>query len=143
VSTLEAPTGHRSLSRTGSVLIEAWAPTRSGCFAEAVRALVDRFADTTSVVVTQSTPLRIEAGSDTELLATLLEEVVFLREVFGLLPAGVVVDEALDGGLGGTLDLAPLDGIKIVGPAPRAVCREELEFAWDGELWACRARVQV
>lgn len=140
---LDEPFGHRTLPHTADVVIEAWAPTRVGCYAEAVRGLVDTFADTSQVVVTESAPLRIEPASDEELLVTLLEEVIFLLDVLGMLPAGVLVDEAADGGLGGMLDLAPVNGAVLVGAVPKAVSRTGLTFGFDGELWTARATVDV
>jgi SHS2 domain-containing protein len=140
---LEEPFGHRTLPHTADVAIEAWAPNRAGCYAEAVRALIDTFADTSQVVVTESAPLRIEPASDEELLVALLEEVIFLLDVLGMLPAGVVVEEAVDGGLGGMLDLAPVNGAALVGAVPKAVSRAGLAFGFDGELWTCRATIDV
>ena len=36
--------GHRTVPHTADLRVEAWAPTREACLAEAVRGLVDRFA---------------------------------------------------------------------------------------------------
>ena len=36
--------GHRTVPHTADLRIEAWAPTREECLAEAVRGLVDSFA---------------------------------------------------------------------------------------------------
>lgn len=140
---LVEPFGHRTLPHTDAVAIEAWAPTRAGCYAEAVRALVDTFADTSQVVVTESAPLRIESASDEELLVALLEEVIFLLGVLGVLPAGVVVEEALDGGLGGMLDLAPVNGAMLVGTVPKSVSRAGLAFGFNDDLWTCQATIDV
>lgn len=135
--------GHRSLPHTTEVTVEAWAPTRPRCYAEAVRALVDSFADTSGVVVTEAVPLRIDRASDDEMLVVLLEEVVFLLDVLDMLPAGAVIEEAVDGGLGGTLDLAAVTGATLIGAAPKAVSREGLAFAFDGDVWGCCATVGI
>ncbi|SCE66445.1 Archease protein family (MTH1598/TM1083) [Micromonospora haikouensis] len=42
--------GRRSVAHTADVRIEAWAPDREGCVAEAVAAMVETFADTTGAV---------------------------------------------------------------------------------------------
>jgi SHS2 domain-containing protein len=143
MSPVETPTGHRALPHTADVRIEAWAPTRTACYAEAVRALVETFADTSAVLVTETAPLRIEPASDDEMLLALLEEVIFILDVLGTLPAGVVIEEALDGGLGGMLDLAPLNGVNLIGSAPKAVSRDGLAFSFDGERWTGRATIDV
>jgi SHS2 domain-containing protein len=135
--------GHRTLTHTADVVIEAWAPTRAACYAEAVRALVSSFADTSQVVVTETAPVRLEPASDEELLVALLEEVVFLLDVLGMLPADAVIEEALDGGLGGTLDLAAVNGANLVGAVPKVVSRAGLGFGFDGEQWVCRATIDV
>lgn len=40
-----SPHGHRSVPHTGDLRVEAWAPTREECIAEAVRGMVASFAD--------------------------------------------------------------------------------------------------
>ena len=143
ISLVDAPTGRRRLPHTADVVIEAWAPTRAACYAEAVGALVETFADTSAVLVTDAAPLRIGPASDEDMLLALLEEVILLLKVFRMVAAGAVIEEALDGGLGGTLDLAALTGVRLIGSVPKSVSRDRLAFSFDGELWTCRATVNV
>ena len=139
----DEPTGHRSLPHTADITIEAWAPTRAGCYAEAIRALLGTFADTSQVLVAETVPLHIEPASDEELLVALLEEVIYLLDVTGMLPAWVFVQETLEGGLGGTLDLAPLDAVALIGAAPKAVSREGIDVSFEDGLWTCHATIDV
>jgi SHS2 domain-containing protein len=135
--------GHRTVSHTADVIIEAWAPTREVCLAQAVRALVDTFADTSPVSVTRPLPLRIPAGEDTELLVAVLEEVVYLVDVLAVVPVDVVLHAVDGGGLGGCLDVASLAEVNIVGPAPKGIARSELAIERGDGLWRCRAIVDV
>jgi SHS2 domain-containing protein len=139
----EVEAGHRTLSHTADVIIEAWAPTRDACLAQAVRALVDTFADTSPVSVTRPVPLRILTGEDTELLVALLEEVVYLVDVLAVVPVDAVVHAVDGGGIGGCLDVALLAEVNIVGPAPKGIARSELAIEGGDGLWRCRAIVDV
>lgn len=139
----QGPAGHRAVAHTADMAIEAWAPTRAGCYAEAVRALVGAIADTSGAVAAESAPLRIAPAPDEDQLVELLDEVIFLLDVQGVLPVEVVVEEAPDGGLQGRLDLASLDADAFVGAAPKAVSRADLSFGFDGERWTCYATIDV
>ncbi len=134
--------GHRTLPHTTRLTVEAWAPTRAACYAEAARGLVATFADTSQVVVTQTMPLRIESASDEELLHALLEEAIFVVQVLGMVPTDVVVEEADDGGLGGTVDLASVESATLTAEVTAAMSRSGLEFRFDGDLWTCRAMIE-
>jgi SHS2 domain-containing protein len=138
-----AEVGHRTVPHTADLIIEAWAPTREACLGQAVRALVDTFADTSGVTSTRPLVLRIPPGDDTELLIALLEEVIYLLDVLEVVPVHVSVCAAEDGGLGGCFDVAVLAAVHIVGPAPKAVARSELAFEGSDGLWTCRALVDV
>jgi SHS2 domain-containing protein len=135
--------GHRILPHRADLVIEAWAPTQDGCFAQAVHALVDTFADTSRVVRTRPLPLRLDPAEDAELLVALLDGVVHLIGVLGEVPVAAVVHRTDDGGLGGSLDVAPLRETKRVGALPRGIPRAEVGVAGDDVLWTCRAVVAV
>ena len=135
--------GYRLLPHTADVVVEAWAPTRGGCLAEAVRGLVAVFADTSGLDAVRSVELRLEPAGDEELLVRLLEEVVYLVEVDALVPVDVEVDLEPGGGLRARFDVTPLTPAMIVGPVPKAIAWYELEFARKGSGWTCRATVDV
>lgn len=135
--------GHRAVAHTADMAIEAWAPTRTGCYAEAVRALVAAVADTSNAAVVESTPLRVAPGSDEEQLVELLDEVIYRLDVEGTLPVEVEVEEAPDGGLQGRFGMARIGHDDVIGAAPKAVSLNDLSFGFDGERWTCHATIDV
>jgi SHS2 domain-containing protein len=135
--------GYRLLPHTADVAIEAWAPTRAACLAEAVRGLVAVFADTSGVVAGRSVAVTLAPASDEELLVRLLEEVIYLVEVDGMVPVDAHLEPAADGGLRGRLEVAPVAPAMVVGPAPKAVAWHELSFAPGRTGWSCRVTVDV
>lgn len=135
--------GHRLLPHTADVVLEAWAPSRERCLAEAVRGLVAVFADTAGMVAGRSVGFTLGRAGDEELLVRLLEEVIYLVEVEGLVPVEVHVEPAADGGLGGRFDVVPLAPAMVVGPAAKAVAWHQLSFAPGRAGWTCRVTVDV
>lgn len=134
--------GHRVVPHTADVIIEAWGASRLGCLEEAVRALVDSFARV-AVAVTEPVPIVLEERGDEALLVSLLEEVIFVIDVLGGVPANVVLDEAEDGSVVGFIDLAPLAAVEIHGSLPKGVSLSELSFVRDDGQWRCRATIDV
>jgi SHS2 domain-containing protein len=135
--------GRRNLPHTADIIIEAWAPSREACLAQAVLALVESFADVSGAGATQQVPLRIAPADDEELLVALLEEVVYIVEVLQVIPVDVHVEGASDGGLAGRFDVVPLSAASSVGAAPKAITRSGLKFEAGDPLWTCRAVVDV
>jgi protein archease len=135
--------GHRLLPHTADVVVEAWAPTKTACLAEAVRGMVAVFATTAGVEAARSVTVTLAPAGDEELLVRLLEEVIYLVEVDGLVPVDVVVELDPDGGLHGRFEMAPLTPAMVIGPAPKAVAWYELEFARQRTGWTCRVTVDV
>jgi SHS2 domain-containing protein len=135
--------GHRTVPHTADLIIEAWAPTREACLGEAVHALVETFADTSEVSTTRQLSIQFPCAADEELLVAVLEEVIYLLEVFEVVPVDVSIIAADDGGLGGCFDVAVLATVRIVGSAPKAVARSELVFGSRNGSWKCRVLVDV
>ena len=144
----DPPTGHRVLPHTADLIIEAWAPTRPRCLEEAVRALVQTFADTGDATPTAKVPFSSKATTPEEQLVAVLEEVIYLVDVRGEVPADVQVDSDLaEGRVSGRFGVVPAEEAEPVGSVPKAVSLHELEMthepAGDGERWRCRAIVDV
>jgi protein archease len=135
--------GYRLLPHTADAVVEAWAPTRAACLAEAVRGLVAVFADMAGVVASQAVMFRLGAAADEELLIRLLEEVIYLVEVNEVVPVDVRVELAPEGGASARLDVAPLEPAMVIGPPPKAVAWHELSFARRRTGWLCRFTVDV
>ncbi|MEV4759222.1 archease [Micromonospora sp. NPDC049559] len=140
-----APTaaGHRSMPHTADVRIEAWGPSREACTAEAVAAMVDGFADVTGAPTVASVDFRIPPGSDEDLLAGVLDQVIYLLDTTGQLPIGADVAPC-DGGVDVRLRMTGTEHAELVGAVPKAVSLHELrvDHSPDGG-WSCAATLDV
>ncbi|MBD0422435.1 archease [Streptomyces sp. TRM S81-3] len=134
--------GHRLVPHTADVRIEAWGASREECLAEAALGLVGCFADVSAVRPTAVERVRFAEASGDELLAALLDEVVYRLEVHGQVPVDIET-EAADGGLEVRLAVAALADVEIVGAAPKGVSWHELRFGPDAYGWSCAVTVDV
>jgi SHS2 domain-containing protein len=144
MSTGSPAAGHRVLPHTADVIVEAWAPTRSGCLEQLVRGVVETFADTGAVTPTREVPLEVGAADDEDVVVALVDDVCYLLDADGL----VVVDVALeeheeDGDFDGTFFVAPVEAVIATGAAPKGVSRSDLRFAHEGPVWRARALIDV
>ncbi|MGR6319714.1 archease [Micromonospora soli] len=137
------PRGHRMIPHTADVRIEAWAPDREGCVAEAVAALVDSFVDTTGAVADGEAEFRVPPGDDPDLLVGVLDEVIFRMETEGELPLATEVRAADDGGLAVLWRTTGTDAVELVGAVPKAVSLHELRFGRDGAGWCGAVTLDV
>lgn len=138
----ERPAGHRSVPHTADVRVEAWAPTRERCVAEAVAALVDAFVDVSRARPAASEDFRVPPGPDEDMLVAVLDRVVYLIDTTGLVPMGAEVSAA-QGGLDVRLGMADPQAIEVTGAAPKGVSLHELRFAPDEAGWSCAVTVDV
>lgn len=67
--------GHRTVLHTADLRIEAWAPTREECLAEAVRGLAESFAAVAGRRPQGRASRRMTAHSDADLLVVVIDEV--------------------------------------------------------------------
>ncbi|HYZ38945.1 MAG TPA: archease [Pseudonocardiaceae bacterium] len=134
--------GHRTLPHTADLRIEAWAPTREACLAESVLALVASFADTIHAEPGSAVTVKIAAQTDQDALVAVLDEVIYLLDTQAAVPVGVEVGAARDG-LSVHLQLAPLDGVELIGAVPKAVTLHHLEIARSPQGWCCGVTVDV
>jgi SHS2 domain-containing protein len=138
----QGESGHRLVPHTADVRIEAWGASRECCLAEAVLGMVDCFADVSAVRPRAVEQVRFEEGSGDDLLAALLDEVVYRLEVHGQVPVDVETDAA-EGGLDVRLAVAPLADVEIVGAPPKGVSWHELRIGPDAYGWSCAVTVDV
>jgi SHS2 domain-containing protein len=138
-----AGAGHRLAARTADRTIEAWGPDRVSCLSEAVLALVEVFADLPDAPATSLVPVATRAGSDEDVLVSLLEEVIYVVDVFSAVPVRVHLAEAEDGGVAGDLEVVPARGVGLRGPVPKAVSCHELVAGPVPGGWRCRVLVDV
>ena len=65
--------GSRSVPHEADVRIEAWAPTREGCIAQAVHGAVRTFLDPAGATAGTARSFHLEDGDDKDLLVAVLE----------------------------------------------------------------------
>ncbi|WP_243761438.1 archease [Streptomyces sp. YIM 98790] len=134
--------GHRAVPHTADMRIEAWGASREECLAEAVLGMVDCFADLSGARPDAVRQVRLTGHSDDELLAALLDEVLFRLEVHGEVPLDVEA-ESVNGGLDVRLSVTGLHSVQITGAVPKAVSWNELHLAPAPSGWTCAATVDV
>jgi SHS2 domain-containing protein len=140
----EPRAGHRLVAHTADLIVEAWAQEWHTCLAEAVRALVESFADLPAGVdrADRGSQAFEDGASDPEgQLVALLDEVIYLLDAEGVVPLDVEIDDT-KGGLRGQFTVVPVDAVTAVGPAPKAVSLHGLAVHKDGG-WLCRVLVDV
>lgn len=134
--------GHRGVPHTADARIEAWAPTRERCVAEAVAALVDGFADVTGAPPAGTVEFRVGPAADPDLLVSTLDRVILLMDTEGQLPASTDV-RAADEGLDVRLAMAGPERVETFGAVPKAVSLHELRFDGGPEGWSCAVTLDV
>jgi SHS2 domain-containing protein len=134
--------GHREVPHTADVRVEAWGASREECLVEAALGAVATFAEVGGVHPTAVRHARIAESDDDDVLAAVLDEVVYLLEVRGEVPVDVEV-ETFDGALDLRLAVADLRRVEIVGAPPKAVSWNELHLAPDPYGWSCAATLDV
>ncbi|MGH4008332.1 MAG: archease [Pseudonocardiaceae bacterium] len=137
--------GHRSLPHTADLRLQAWAPTRDECIAEAVVALVESFADTSARPAECSTTVAIpaEGDQDQDVLLTALNETIYLLDTQGAVPVTVQPERTSDARLQLRFGLVALNHVMLTGPAPKAVTMHRLRFGRDDTGWSCEVTIDV
>ncbi|MFJ6384022.1 archease [Kitasatospora sp. NPDC092039] len=139
--------GHRSVPHTADLRVEAWAPTAEGCIGELVHAVVGSFADLADARTVGERDCTVLAASDPDLLAGVLEEVVYRMDADGELPVEVAVGpiEGRDGARRVTVRFRMADAAtaELVGAVPKAVSLHDLDLAAGPDGWTCRVTVDV
>jgi SHS2 domain-containing protein len=136
------PAGHRSVPHTADVRVEAWAPTRERCVAEAAAGVTGGFADTSRAAPAGTVEFHVGPGADADLLVAVLDQIVYLLDTTGQVPSTVDI-AAANGGLDVRLGMAGPDGVEQVGAVPKAVSLHELRFARDASGWSCGVTLDV
>ncbi|MEU8265158.1 archease [Micromonospora sp. NPDC048999] len=135
--------GHRNVPHTADVRIEAWAPDREGCVAEAVTAMLDGFVDIAGADAAAETQFAVPPGDDADMLVAVLDEVIFRLETAGVLPLATEVRPADGGGLLVRWWTVDADAVELVGAVPKAVALHELRFGPDRDGWSCAVTLDV
>ncbi|MBO8187741.1 archease [Streptomyces spirodelae] len=151
--------GHRTVPHTADARFEAWGISREECLAEAVLGMVECFADLAGAEPGAVRQVRVTGRRDEDLLAALLEEVIFRLEVHGEVPVRVEVvspgstaasSAATGGAAAGTgevlavrMAVTDLGSVPVAGAPPKAVSWSELSVAQALEGWSCAVTVDV
>ena len=136
--------GHRTVPHTADLRIEAWAPTREECMAEAARGLVDSFAVVAGRPPSGRARRHMVARLDEDLLVAILDEVIYRLDTDGQIPVSVAVRRAPDGGVVVFFALVPVAEAEITGAVPKAASLHDLRFAPDAAgRWSCAVTVDV
>jgi SHS2 domain-containing protein len=138
-----ADLGHRTVPHTADRRVEAWAPSRQECLAEALRGLIDSFADVTSTPLERTTERPVLAASDADVLAAAAEEIIYMLDAEGQIPVDVQV-RPVTGGIVLVLALAAADAVEITGAVPKAVSFHGLRCEPDGaDRWSASLVIDV
>jgi phage shock protein A len=136
--------GHRTVPHTADLRIEAWAPTREECLAEAVRGLVDSFAVVAPQPPQAQARRHLTARLDEDLLVAVINEVIYRLDADGQIPVSVDVRRAPDGGVVVSFTLVPVAEAQITGAVPKAASLHDLRCAPDAAgRWSGAVTVDV
>jgi SHS2 domain-containing protein len=138
----ESASGHRSVAHTADLRVQAWAPTREQCIAEAVLGTVETFVDTASAHPTATYRCRLDADCDEDLLAAVLDEFIYVMDTAGEVPVDIEL-EPVNGGLDVRFATADVARVVQVGAVPKAVSLHELTLAPGPRGWSCSVTLDV
>jgi SHS2 domain-containing protein len=135
--------GHRLVPHTADCIIEAWGPGMATCISEALKALVEEFADVTDTPAVKVLPLAEATGSAEDVLVQLLEEVIYTLDVFGVVPSQFHLSDTEDGGVAGDMEVVPVTGAEMIGPLPKGVSYHGLSMRHEDGAWHCRVLIDI
>ena len=138
-----AQRGHRALSHTADVILEAWAPDLASCCEEAVAALVETFAVTERAEVVGEHHLFLRPATPQSLLVGVVDEAIFVLDTADEVPVGATVRATVDGGLEVVLAMADRTTVGGTGAAPKAVSLSGLEVDTRQDHVRCRLLIDL
>lgn len=122
--------------------IEAWAPTREACIAEAVRALVGSFLSRPVRPPTGAVSFDVTGPTDAELLRAVLHSVILRLALVSEIPTVTRV-RATATGLQLRCDVIDTGAIIPIGAIPKAVSKDPVRCERSRRGWWCSARIDV
>ncbi|WP_371494664.1 archease [Kitasatospora sp. NBC_00374] len=142
-----AGSGHRAVPHTADMRVEAWSPTAEGCIGEAVRAVVEGFADTSGAAAVGQRDYTVTAGSDEDLLVAVLAEVIYRMDADCEIPMEATVGAIRDAGDGRAVSvrfrMTEADNAVLVGAVPKAVSLHGLHLRGGPGGWTCQVTLDV
>ncbi len=134
--------GHRTVPHTADLRIEAWAPTRDGCIRQAVLGTVESFLDVSLAHADRSRLRRLTADGDDDLLAAVLDEVIYLLDTTGQAPVDLEMRD-VDHGVEVVFAMADAGRLPQVGAVPKAVSLNGLRLSRGRHGWRCLVTLDV
>ena len=136
------PAGYGTVPHTADVRIEAWAPSRDECIAQAVAGMLASFLDLSSASAVATVTARLVPETDEDLLVGALDEVIYRLDTEDRVAVAVALAPRA-GGVDLTLRMADPSGVVPIGAVPKAVSLHELRFEGGPDGWACSVTVDV
>ena len=134
--------GHRTVfGADGGVIVEGWAPSRSGCLEELVRGFVSTLAETSKAGGGSALPVELGASRDEDVVAVLLDDIRSLLDIDELVVVDVALQEEHHDRFGGTFFVVPAESVTRTGTGAQSVSSSSFQRASDGTLW--HGRVQI
>lgn len=135
--------GYRGVPHTADLRVEAWAPTREECLAQAVRGVCASFLDLAGAAgAGRRRDVEVRADRDEDLLVALLEEVVYRLDTEGEVPVAVELTP-VEGGVRAVLWMADAGSFPVTGAAPKAVTLHETAMTGGPDGWICSVTLDV
>ncbi|HUI03434.1 MAG TPA: archease [Acidimicrobiales bacterium] len=139
----DAGAGWRLLPHTADAIIEAWGPDRASCLGQALLGLVRSFAEVPDSAATQLLPIAAPPGGPEDVLVSLLEDLLYVVDVFSVVPLRFHLSETEGGGIAGDMEVVPADQVEVVGPVPKGVSYHGLSMAPHDGGWRCHVLIDV
>jgi protein archease len=134
--------GHRTVPHTADIRIEAWADSRERSIAEAVLGTVESFLDISTAHPTGTHTFRLAASSDADLLAAVLDEVIYLLDTTSTVPVDIEL-EPLDDAVDVRFATIGAEQLPQVGAVPKAVSLHGLSLSAGPGGWSCSVTLDV
>jgi SHS2 domain-containing protein len=139
----EDEAGHRLVRHDEDLTLEAWGRGRADCVAEAVRALMETFAEPGAAVPLRTLTWTFHPRCDDELLVDVLAEALCQVEDHDRLPVDL---ELVDGQSGTVLvrfAVVPVALVTRIAELPAAIVADGAELHRVCGGWRCRAAIEV
>lgn len=134
--------GHRTVPHTADIRVEAWAGSRERCVAETVLGAVDSFVDISGAHPTRMHLFQLATGSDDDLLAGVLDEVIYLLETTGEVPVDIEL-EPIDDTVDVRFATIGAEELPQVGAVPKGVSLHELTLTAGPAGWSSSVILDV
>ncbi len=109
----DAPAGHWTVPGPRADRVEAWAPTRLGCVAEAVAGVIEAFADVGDQQPSRYHRVILPGREDPEVLRAVLDEVLYDVRSVGVLPVWISLRSRPEGA---ELEIGGIDTDEVRAP---------------------------